>query len=153
MKREAREIQGWHVFTGFALAFGVIIAVNLTLAYNAVRTFPGLEVKNSYVASQSFDADRAAQLGLNWTADAWLDGDTLHLRIADESGPIAPVIEAATFGRATNVTQDQTPAFTFDGGTLQAPVQVAAGNWNLRIKVRAADGTLFQQRIQVRPKP
>ena len=55
-----RQIKGWHVLTGFGVAFGVIIAVNLTLAYQAVATFPGLEVKNSYVASQSFDVDREA---------------------------------------------------------------------------------------------
>ena len=43
------EIKGWHVLAAFVLAFSVIIGVNLTLAFNAVRTFPGLEVKNSYV--------------------------------------------------------------------------------------------------------
>ena len=58
------QISGRHVFAGFALAFGVIISVNLTLAYNAVQTFPGLEVANSYVASQQFDANRAAQEAL-----------------------------------------------------------------------------------------
>jgi len=39
------EIKGWHVFGIFALAFGVIISVNLTLAFNAVRTFPVLRAK------------------------------------------------------------------------------------------------------------
>ena len=42
-----REIKGIHVFAAFALAFGTIIAVNMTLAVQAVRTFPGLEVRNS----------------------------------------------------------------------------------------------------------
>ena len=50
------EIKGWHVFATFAAAFGIIISVNLTLAFKAVATFPGLEVRNSYIASQSFDA-------------------------------------------------------------------------------------------------
>ncbi|MEL7345657.1 MAG: FixH family protein, partial [Pseudomonadota bacterium] len=49
-----RQLTGWHVFGMFALAFGIIISVNMTLAFQAVRTFPGLEVKNSYVASQAF---------------------------------------------------------------------------------------------------
>ena len=44
-----------HALAMFVAAFGVIIAVNLVLAYNAVKTFPGLEVKNSYVASQEFN--------------------------------------------------------------------------------------------------
>ena len=70
-----KEIKGWHVATVFVLAFSVIISVNLVLAFNAVRTFPGLEVKNSYVASQSFDEDRATQLALNWDVSAELHGD------------------------------------------------------------------------------
>lgn len=46
-----KELTGRHVLLMFVAGFGIIIAVNLTLAFSAVRTFPGLEVKNSYVAS------------------------------------------------------------------------------------------------------
>jgi hypothetical protein len=46
-------------------AFAVIIAVNLA-GLQAVSTFPGLEVKNSYVASQGFNAARRAQEALGW---------------------------------------------------------------------------------------
>ncbi len=144
------EIKGWHVFAGFACAFGIIIAVNLTLAFNAVRTFPGLEVRNSYVASQSFDRARAAQVALNWDVSAELAGDALVLRIHEDGRAIAPLIEAATFGRATHVGQDQTPVFEFDGTALRATVQAGPGNWNLRLRARAEDGTLFQQRVIVR---
>ena len=103
-----REIKGWHVFATFVAAFSVIIAVNLTLAFNAIRTFPGLEVKNSYVASQVFDREKAAQLSLNWDVSATLEGDELSLRILQDGKAISPLIESATFGRATNVQQDQT---------------------------------------------
>jgi nitrogen fixation protein FixH len=144
------EIKGWHVFAGFSAAFGVIIAVNLTLAFQAVATFPGLEVRNSYVASQSFDADRAAQLALGWDVTAELTDHELTLTILENGTPIDPIIESATFGRATNVTFDETPAFVFDGQALRAQVTAGDGNWNLRLKARAADGTLFQQRIIVR---
>lgn len=144
-----KPISGWHVFGLFALGFGIIIAVNLTLAWNAVKTFPGLEVKNSYVASQSFQADRARQTALGWQVSARLDGDTLTLTILENGHPIAPRIDRATFGRATSVAADQTPAFVFDGIAFVAPVQAGAGNWNLRLVARADDGTLFQQRIVV----
>lgn len=144
------EIKGWHVFTMFAGAFGIIIAVNLTLAFQAVRTFPGLEVDNSYVASQSFDEDRAAQLALGWDVSATLDGQVLSLVVLANGIAIAPTVEEATFGRATNVQFDETPEFSFDGDALRAAVQGGAGNWNLRLKLRADDGTLFQQRIIVR---
>lgn len=143
------EIKGWHVASAFVLSFGVIIAVNLTLAFNAVRTFPGLEVKNSYVASQSFDANRKAQTRLGWDAAARLEGNDLLLSITENGVPIAPEITRAIFGRATTVAQDQTPAFVFDGTYLRAPVIATSGNWNLRIEAKADDGTLFQQRMIV----
>lgn len=137
------------MFGGFVAAFGVIIAVNLTLAFQAVRTFPGLEVKNSYVASQSFDADRDAQEALGWVVSADVDHDLLKLVILQDGTGIAPQVEEATFGRATSVVADQTPDFTFDGNALVAPVSAGPGNWNLRVKLRAANGVLFQQRIVV----
>lgn len=143
------EIKGWHVLTGFVMAFGVIVAVNLTLAYNAVRTFPGLEVANSYVASQVFDKNKAAQLALGWDVSADLRGDVLSLVIVENGTPIAPRIEQAIFGRATHVGDDQTPNFEFDGTAMRAVVVAGGGNWNLRLRARSSDGTLFAQRIIV----
>ena len=73
MTSATRKLTGWHVLAIFTAAFGVIIGVNLTLAFNAVATFPGLETGNSYVASQSFDARRDAQQALGWTVTATAD--------------------------------------------------------------------------------
>lgn len=137
------------IFT--VLAFGLIIAVNLTLAFNAVRTFPGVEVDNSYVASQSFDRDRDVQLSLGWDVSARVDTNgELVLRIVDADG--APVRVAkldGTFGRATSVKDDQTPAFEFRDGAYRAQVAYAPGNWNLRFRAVARDGRAFRQRVVV----
>lgn len=147
-----RELKGWHVAAIFVTAFSIIIAVNMTLAVNAVKTFPGLEVKNSYVASQSFDADRSAQEALGWEVSAHLEEGELVLSILEDDRAISPEIVTAVFGRATSVAADQTPVFIFDGTALRAPVQAGAGNWNLRLHVVAADGTAFKQRIIVRQR-
>ncbi|MCG6883368.1 MAG: FixH family protein [Silicimonas sp.] len=147
------EIKGWHVATGFVLAFSIIIGVNLILAVSAVRTFPGLEVKNSYVASQNFEADRAAQDALGWEVSAFVTEGRLHLRILDDRTAIAPEIVQATFGRATNVAADQVPVFAFDGQDLVADVDAGPGNWNLRLEARADNGTMFRQRIIVGNRP
>lgn len=147
------ELKGKHVAAMFVSGFAIIISVNLTLAWNAVQTFPGLEVKNSYVASQSFDADRTAQLALGWDVRAYLRGDALVLEIAKDGAPVTPEIVSAIFSRATSVSVDQTPEFTFDGTTFTAPVDAGTGNWNLRLVARAADGTLFRQRIIVADAP
>ncbi len=131
-------------------AFAVIISVNLTLAFKAVATFPGLEVKNSYVASQEFDKNRAAQLALGWDVSAKVEGGYLILSIADKNGPVEPKIVTAIFGHATSVAADQTPEFRFDGQNFVAPVTLGSGNWNLRLVAQAADGTVFRQRVIVR---
>lgn len=149
----AREIKGWYVFTAFTLGFGVIIGVNMTLAFNAVRTFPGLEVKNSYVASQSFQADRAAQVALGWDVSATVTDNVLELLILENGQPIAPEITGAVFGRATTVAADQTPEFSFEDRRLVAHVDAGPGNWNLRLSALAPDGTEFRQRVIVRVLP
>ena len=150
---EASTLTGRKVALMFCAAFAVIIGVNLTLAFKAVATFPGLEVKNSYVASQAFDKDRAAQLALGWEVSARIDAETLILTIDRDGRPVQPKITSAVLGRATSVAQDQFPALRFTGRHFEAPIApTGAGNWNLRLVAEAADGTIFKQRIIVDTK-
>ncbi|MEL7166845.1 MAG: FixH family protein [Pseudomonadota bacterium] len=143
-----RELKGWHILLAFMAFYAVIISVNLTLAFSAVRTFPGLEVKNSYVASQFFDTDREAQLALGWTVALSTEADELVLRIDDAYGAVAPDITRATLGRATHVGEDQEVVFHFDGDRHLAIIRpLGRGNWNLRLVAIAEDGTTFKQRI------
>ena len=144
-----RRLTGLHVFAMFGFAFGAIIVVNMTLALNAVRTFPGLEVKNSYVASQGFEEARSSQEALDWDVSAELKGGELIVRFDQAGAAIAPEIVSAVFGRATTVASDQTPQFDFHQGAYRAQVTAGLGNWNLRVVARAADGTQFKQRIIV----
>ena len=143
-----RELTGRHVLVITLCAFGTIIAVNVFMAVMAVGTFPGLEVKNSYVASQTFDRDRAAQEALQWTVTPDYDGRELTLIIRDAQGNPAPVktLEVVV-GRPTHVRDDQTPEFTYSGGMFRAPLQLAPGLWNIHLTATAADGTVFRQRI------
>lgn len=143
-----KALTGRKVFFVFASAFGVIIGVNILMAYMAVSTFPGLETKNSYVASQSFDADRAAQLSLGWKVESDVTDGNLRLAISDQQGqPVKVDRLESTLGRATHVGEDRNPEFTFDGSGYNAPVELASGNWNLRIIAHSADGIVFRQRI------
>jgi nitrogen fixation protein FixH len=150
MKRE-KPLTGRHVALIFVGCFSVIVAVNLTLAYSAVRTFPGLEVKNSYVASQHFDAARDAQEALGWTVEARAEDGLVVLSITDAAGaPVRLAVLDATLGRATHVRDDRTPDFTFDGARYTARADLSAGNWNIRMNAQAQDGTTFRQRIPLR---
>ena len=124
----ARELTGRHVLAITLAAFGVIIAVNMVMAVKAVSTFPGLETPNSYVASQRFDRERAAQDKLGWTVTPDYDGHELTLAIRDRDGHPARVRTlSATVGRPTHVRDDQTPVFTYDGGVFRAPLTLAPG--------------------------
>lgn len=143
-------ITGAKFFAIFASFFVVIIAVNLVLAFQAIHTFPGLEVANSYVASQEFDAARAAQEELQWTAVATVEDGELVLRMTNAEGaPVRPETVTGLFGRPTNVQSDQIPVFTYDGSAYRAPITAGPGNWNLMLEATAADGTMFRQRLVV----
>jgi nitrogen fixation protein FixH len=152
---DAKPLTGRHVVLIFVGCFSVIISVNLALAYNAVKTFPGLEVKNSYVASQHFDENRTAQEALGWSIYAQAQGGDVILSITDKAGkPVEVAGLEATLGRATHVRDDQAPDFRFDGAHYVAPAELTAGNWNLRMVATADDGTVFQQRVILHvPKP
>ncbi|MDP2737751.1 MAG: FixH family protein [Pseudorhodobacter sp.] len=129
-------------------AFAVIIGVNLVMAYKAITTFPGLEVASSYVASQSFDAERKAQEALGWVVEPAYQSGVLSLVIRDPAGLPARVEGLSLLvGRPTHVRDDQTLAMSYASGIFSAPVALDAGSWLIHVEAHAADGTLFRQRL------
>jgi nitrogen fixation protein FixH len=144
------ELKGKHVLGVAVSFFGVIIAVNLIMAYQAISTFPGLEVANGYVASQTFDAERKAQEALGWTVATDYTGGTLSLRVTDAEG-LPAVVEsmAVLVGRTTESRQDMRPDFVRVAGVWQADVPLARGKWMLVVEAEAQDGTKFKQRLEL----
>jgi nitrogen fixation protein FixH len=152
MSKPVRVLTGWHVLAMFLAFFGVIIGVNGLLAYKAISTFPGLEVENGYVASQSFDRELAAQKALNWTLKPTYDTAANQMRLAftDAAGaPVTVVDLTVLIGRTTEAVDDKTPAFTLQNGVYIAPVMLPMGKWMMAVEAHAADGTLFRQRIDI----
>lgn len=149
--------QGWELTGRKVLAivvtfFAVIFSVNFFMAYSALSTFPGVEAKNTYAASQNFDRNRAAQIALGWDVSAKVEDGMLRLDIIGPDGdPVKADITYALFGRATHTGEDQYPEFSQASlGHYMANVgELAIGNWNLRLKALSEDGTLFQQRIVI----
>jgi nitrogen fixation protein FixH len=147
-----REVKGWHVLMIFLAFFGVIIAVNVTLAWNAIATFPGLEVENSYVASQTFDVERSAQQDLGWSLTPFYNAGhgTLQLAFADATGhPVTVSDLTVLVGRTTERADDLTPAFVWRDGIYAASATLARGKWMMAVTAHAADGTLFHQRLDL----
>lgn len=146
------EITGRHVLGVTVGAFSIIIAVNLLLAYKAVSTFPGLEVANSYVASQDFNAAKAAQLGLGWQmVPDYDEGEQrLYLTFTGADGLPADVASLDVLvGRTTEAADDQVPEMVNAAGVWTAPMALTRGKWLVRVEARNGAGTLFSQRVSV----
>lgn len=146
------EITGRKVFVFTSSAFGVIIGVNLIMAYQAISTFPGLEVQSSYVASQSFDAERAAQAALGLTLTQGYDPvlGQISLRFSDAQGaPVQMNDLQVMVGRSTAARDDFTANFAYQAGAYVAGAALEQGKWVLHVQAHAADGTLFRQRLDL----
>ncbi|EPX85767.1 putative integral membrane protein linked to a cation pump [Rubellimicrobium thermophilum DSM 16684] len=147
-------ITGPKAFAIFAGFFVVIIAANLVLAVQAVRTFSGLVVPSAYIASRAFEAERRAQEALGWTVRAAIargtDGgkDEVVLVLTGPDGrPVADAVLGGMLRRPAVRSADQTLAFTFDGALWRAPVTAGPGRWVLVLTATAADGTPFRQHL------
>lgn len=148
--KPVRPFTGWHMLAVTLTFFGVIIAVNILLAYNAISTFPGLEVNDSYVASQTFDQEKSAQEALNWHLRQGYDRTTNQLSLAftDVAGkPVTLKGIDVLIGRPTEAAQDQHPVMTRNmNGIYMADAVLPLGKWMLQIVAHAQDGTLYQAR-------
>ena len=147
-----RKLTGGHVLAMFVGGFGLIIGVNLFMAYSAVSTFPGMEVSSSYADSQTFDDRRAAQDALGWQASVEIPGDgTLILHLVDDRGAlVAPAELTALLTRPTNRQSDQLLTLTRRNGAFVAPADLADGQWRLRLTGTARDGTDYRHNITFR---
>lgn len=148
---KTRELTGGKVLAIFVGGFGTIIAVNLFMAFQAVSTFPGVEVEKSYAHSQTFNDRRAAQQALGWDVVARVEGGAVLLDISDASGAVVrPAELRGLFGVVTHQRQDQQLQWEETRTGYAAPIQAREnGNWLLKIDARAADGTPFKQRIEL----
>ncbi len=78
MNRNARPFTGQRMLLVMLAFFGVVIAVNVTMAVLAARTFGGKVVDNSYVATQRFNGwleQARSQERLGWSETVRLGGD------------------------------------------------------------------------------
>jgi nitrogen fixation protein FixH len=144
------EITGRHVFAITTTAFAVIIGVNALLAYKAVSTFPGLEVNNSYVASQDFNARKAAQEALGWSVSPAYEDGRMTLAFTARDGQSVAVHDLQVLvGRTTEASDDTFPTFAREGDVYAADVALQKGKWMIKVTATSADGTLFEQRSEL----
>ena len=145
-----REFTGRKMLMIMVSFFAVIIAVNFYMAYSAVKTFPGLEVDNSYVASQQFDQLASAQRALNWDASIAYEGSELVLQLQDaDHQAVIPASISAVLGRPTFAGEDITLEFRLVGNEYRADAALTKGPWRLFLDAVAQDGTLYKKRLHL----
>ncbi|WP_300975281.1 FixH family protein [Sphingomonas sp. LHG3406-1] len=132
----ARRFTGLHMTALLCGFFAVVIAVNLLMASFAVRTFGGVVVENSYVASQKYndwlaEAERQAKLG--WSVKADIAQDRRVLLATSVEGAGASAIASHPLGRQPDVSL----RFHREGGKLVSDMPLPAGRWDVRVTVRS----------------
>ena len=121
--------------------FGVIVAVNVTMATFAARTFGGKVVENSYVASQKFNtwlAEGRAQDALGWRPRASVD-ESRHVVLAVEAAG-KPLAGASVTGFARHPVglegDVQLRLVSAGPGRWESMSPLPAGRWYLHLHVR-----------------
>ncbi|MBO9602721.1 MAG: FixH family protein [Novosphingobium sp.] len=134
-----RNFNGWHMFAILCAFFGVVIAVNITMATYASTTFGGIVVENSYVASQEFNRwldEAKAERALGWQAFAKRTASG-KVEIALTGAP-ADVTLAAEARHPLGRLPDRALHFAAIGdGRFLSRESLPAGRWTLRLEARA----------------
>ncbi len=138
-----RPVTGYHVLAYLVAFFGVIISVNLTMAWFANSTWSGLVVANGYVASQSFDKDLArsrAQEAMGWNVNLAHGDSAVTLTFLDKAGkPIEGLTVAGDLERTVTDREDQKLAFSMTKpGVYEARAKLAPGVWEVEVKASGA---------------
>jgi nitrogen fixation protein FixH len=131
------EFTGKHMLAIMLAFFGVIIAVNLTMATFARTSWSGLVVQNSYVAGQHFNrlaAEGREQAALGWTPSFSVSDGVLRFSLADAKGePVRLESGNAELRRPVGDAQDAQVALQAQGDGLEAALGVADGAWIVEI--------------------
>jgi nitrogen fixation protein FixH len=136
------EFTGWHMAGLLLLFFGTIIAVNLTLAGLANRSWSGFVVRNSYIASQQFNrhaAEARAQRALGWSGSLSLRAGKLRYRLTEARGARVPTSKVtASLRRPVFDRQDRLVALSAaPDGSLEADLHLEDGLWILEVMAEA----------------
>ncbi len=144
-----RTFTGRHIAIILVAFFGVVIAVNVTMAWLASSTFGGLVVKNSYVASQKFNGwleQAREQKALGWSLDIARDADRHVVVTLAARG--APMTDAQLSGFARHPlgrAPEQPLQFQALGdGRYRSAQPLPQGRWIVHARAAAHGGQLDQ---------
>lgn len=146
---------GWHMLAIMIGFFGVVIGVNAVMAADAIRTFGGLVVENSYVATTHYNrwlAEGRQQEREGWQATPTADGSgAVSVRVSRAGQSI----DGASVSIVANhpvglVAQRSLRLRPVGGGVYRSDGHLPHGRWLVRIEVSAgAQRAAFDDEIRV----
>lgn len=147
-------LTGRHVLCAMILFFAVIIAVNLTMAVVASRSWSGLVVENGFVASQSFNRDLAEarrQASRNWSADFGFQDGQLRFLPRDAAGaPLSGFAVTVSLRRPATSRDDVTLSLgEAKRGEYLAAATVKSGLWDAEVIATSNSGEVFRQLYRI----
>ena len=128
---------GWHMLAIMVGGFGIVIAVNLLMAREAITTFGGLVVENSYVASQHFnrwldEAEKEKELGWKVSLARKPDG---KLVVMTQGVPTSVTVRGDAWHPLGRMP-DQPLQFDAAGaGSFVSTAALPAGRWLIRLEL------------------
>lgn len=137
---------GKHMLIIMIVFFAVIVGVNFTMATLASRSWTGLVVKNSYVASQGYNEELAAadrQKMNGWQSTLSYQNNVLQISVSDRDGnPILAEAAEVKIGRPAFEQEDRQLAMNLQNdGSATASVNLAPGVWAIEFVAESSHGT------------
>ena len=149
---QQKEFTGRHMVLITVAFFGVILGVNVLMAVVASRTWTGLVVQNSYVASQEFQqkADAARlQAEAGWTMNIAYEAGTLVVRALDDGVPLALDEVTASVRRPVGGHDDATLVLMRSADGYRGAIDLAPGVWDVAITTAPTELGPMEHEIRV----
>jgi len=154
MSTRTQGFTGTHMLLTTCAFFGVIIAVNFTMAWYASSSWSGLVVENTYVASQQFNEKAAtmkAMAASGITGKLSLKSNEIHYDITNRDGSPAAVDDiVANFKRPVGDHEDFHVALTkLSEGRFEANHVVATGDWIVEVTSRRSGEIVMHEAVRI----
>lgn len=148
------EFTGWHMLAVLVAFFGVVIGVNIWLAVSSARTWTGLVVPNSYVASQEFNTKlqiAQARTALGWRGGLEYRPGQVVFHLVDGAGtPLELERVTVEINRPVGIKGDVTLDLERQAdGSYAAPLELAPGVWNAAIRATLAGEPDYEHRARL----
>lgn len=153
--KTARTFTGRHMWMLTIGFFGVVIAVNIGMATLAMRSWTGLVVDNSYVASQDFEEKRLAheaQTAAGWHALLSYGPGAARLVILDKANaPVELGDVTLKLNRPVGGHDDQVLALSRGAdGSYSAATELPEGLWEATVTADTTALGPFELRARIR---